>query len=166
MGRPMRRDDGTVTRSAATGEVRAHAQPTTLYMVKQLELAIRAQLDEVLRPASITPLQYTALTVLERRSDLSAAELARNAFVTDQSAADMIAVLEERGLAHRHPDSRDRRRRVIRLTEAGQALLDRVRPEVATVEDRMLAPLAPDEAAAFRRYVAICRGALSSAPPH
>ena len=155
-----------MTRSAAIEEVRAHAQPTTLYMVKQLELAIRAQLDEVLRPASVTPLQYTALTVLERRSDLSAAELARNAFVTDQSAAGMIAVLEERGLARRHPDPHDRRRRVVSLTEAGQALLDRVRGDVAAVEERMLAPLGPDEARAFRSYVAVCRGALSSAPPH
>lgn len=155
-----------MTRSAAIEEVRAHAQPTTLYMVKQLELAIRAQLDEVLRPASITPLQYTALTVLERRSDLSAAELARNAFVTDQSAAQMIAGLEERGLADRHPDPHDRRRRAVSLTEAGQALLDRLRDDVAAVEERMLAPLGPDEARAFRSAVAVCRGALSSAPPH
>jgi DNA-binding MarR family transcriptional regulator len=153
-----------VTRSAA--KVADRARPTTLYMVKQLELAIRAQLDEVLRPESITPLQYTALTVLERRSDLSAAELARNAFVTDQSAAGMIAVLEERGLARRHPDPHDRRRRAISLTEAGRVLLDRVRDDVAAVEERMLAPLRPDEAQAFRSAVAVCRSALSSAPPH
>ena len=155
-----------MTRPAATDDVRAHAKPTTLYMLKQLELAVRAQLDAVLRPESITPLQYTALTVLERRSDLSAAELARNAFVTDQSAADMIAVLEERGLARRHPDPRDRRRRVVRLTEAGQELLDRVRADVSAIEARMLSPLAEDEATAFRRYVAVCRGALADAPPH
>ena len=153
-----------MTRSAA--KVPGRARPTTLYMVKQLELAIRAQLDEVLRPESITPLQYTALTVLERRSDLSAAELARNAFVTDQSAAGMIAVLEERGLARRHPDPHDRRRRAISLTEAGRVLLDRVRDDVAAVEERMLAPLGPDEAQAFRSAVAVCRSALSSAPPH
>jgi DNA-binding MarR family transcriptional regulator len=137
-----------------------------LYLVKQLELAVRAQLDEVLRPASITPLQYTALTVLERRSDLSTAELARNAFVTDQSAADMIGVLEGRGLILRHPDAADRRRRVIRLTPEGEALLDHVRADVAAVEERMLSPLAADEAEDLRRYVAACRRALSSAPPH
>src|SRR3954463_11383941 len=98
-------------------------RPTLLYLVKQLELAVRAQLDEVLRPVAVTPLQYTALTVLERRSGLSTAELARNAFVTDQSAAGRIAVLEERGLLSRVPDDGDRRRRVLRLTDAGRALL-------------------------------------------
>src|SRR5947209_2363673 len=146
--------------------LRAHARPTLLYLVKQLELAVRAQLDEVLRPVSITTLQYTALTVLERRSDLSTAELARNSFVTDQSAADMVGVLEERGLVLRVPDPGDRRRRVLRLTDAGQAQLEKVRSDVEAVEERMLAPLAADEASAFRRYLAACRGALSSTPPH
>jgi len=137
-----------------------------LYLVKQLELSVRSRLDEVLRPVSITPLQYTALTVLERRSDLSTAELARNAFVTDQSAADMVGVLEDRGLILRHPDEADRRRRVIRLTPEGQELLDSVRADVAAVEEQMLSPLADDEAEDLRQYVVACRRALSSAPPH
>ena len=137
-----------------------------LYLVKQLELAVRSRPDEVLRPASVTPLQYTALTVLERRSDMSTAELARNAFVTDQSAADMVAVLEERDLVLRHPDPGDRRRRVLRLTPQGQKLLDRVRADVEAVEERMLSPLARDQADDLRRYVTACRAALSSSPPH
>jgi DNA-binding MarR family transcriptional regulator len=137
-----------------------------LYMVKQLELAVRAQLDEALRPVSITTLQYTAMTVLERRSDLSTAQLARNAFVTDQSAADMVGALEDRGLVSRLPDPADRRRRVLRLTEAGKELLDQVRGDVQAIEARMLSPLASTEAEEFRRYVTLCRGALSSAPPH
>jgi DNA-binding MarR family transcriptional regulator len=155
-----------VTDPAASGDVRATARPSLLYLVKQLELAVRSRLDEVLRPVSITPSQYTALTVLERRSDLSTAELARNAFVTDQSAADMIGVLESRGLVLRHPDPGDRRRRVLRLTTEGRELLDHVRADVDAVEERMLAPLAADEVDALRRYVAACRSALSSSPPH
>ena len=141
-------------------------RPTMLYLVKQLELAVRAQLDEVLRPVAVTPLQYTALTVLERRSGLSTAELARNAFVTDQSAADMVGVLEERGLLLRAPDDGDRRRRVLRLTDAGRALLDQVRADVEEVERRMLAPLDAGEAEQLRSYVAACRGALGGTPPH
>jgi DNA-binding MarR family transcriptional regulator len=147
-------------------DVGSPAGPTLLYLVKQLELAIRAQLDEVLRPASITPPQYTALTVLERRSDLSTAQLARNAFVTDQSAADMVGTLEERGLITRVPDPGDRRRRVLRLTDAGRTLLESLRDGVADVEARMLAPLEPAEAGDLRRFVTVCRGALASTPPH
>jgi DNA-binding MarR family transcriptional regulator len=137
-----------------------------LYLVKQLELAVRAQLDEVLRPVSITPLQYTALTILERRTGLSTAELARNSFVTDQSAADMVGVLEERGLIVRAPDTADRRRRVLRLTDTGQALLDQVRGDVRSAEERMLSALTHEEAQDLRRYVIACHGALAKEPPH
>jgi DNA-binding MarR family transcriptional regulator len=136
------------------------SRPSTLYLVKQLEQVVRARLDEVLRPAAITPLQYTALTVLERHADLSTAELARNSFVTDQSAADMIASLEDRGLLRRVVDTRDRRRRVLRLTERGRELLDRYRDEVHRLESRMVAPLTPVQVDDLRRYVAVCRAAL------
>lgn len=155
-----------MTRTATAPEGRLTGGPTLLYLVKQLELAIRAQLDEVLRPVAITPVQYTALTVLERRADLSTAELARNAFVTDQSAAEMVGVLDERGLLARRPDPADRRRRVLRLTSSGQELLDRVRGDVAAVEERMLSALSPGEAEDLRRSVVACRGALAGAPPH
>ena len=140
--------------------------PTMLYLVKQLELAVRAQLDDVLRPTGITPLQYTALSVLERRSDLSTAELARNAFVTDQSASDMVSSLEDRGLILRHADAADRRRRVLRLTDAGKAFLEETRPGVEGVEAQMLASLTSAEGASFRRFLTTCRAALASTPPH
>lgn len=140
--------------------------PTLLYLIKQLELAVRSRLDEMLRPASITPLQYTALTVLERRSDLSTAALARNSFVTDQSAADMVTVLEERGLLERRTDPADRRRRVLRLTSSGRELLDAVREDVASVEARMLAPLNLAQADDLRQYITACRSALAERPPH
>ena len=95
-----------------------------LYLVKQVELAVRSHLDNLLRPAGLTALQYTALTVLERHSDMSAAQLARNSFVTAQSMADMIIALEGRGLIERHRDQADRRRLVVALTTAGRELLD------------------------------------------
>jgi DNA-binding MarR family transcriptional regulator len=137
-----------------------------LYLVKQLELAVRARLDEVLRPVALTPLQYTALTVLERRSGLTTAELARNSFVTDQAMADMVIALEKRGFLARDGDPRDRRRRVIRLTGPGEEVLARVRDDVAALEQRMLADLDSRAAARFREYVIACHAALADRPSH
>lgn len=142
------------------------AGPGLLYLVKQLELAVRARLDEVLRPVALTPLQYTALTVLERRSGLTTAELARNSFVTDQAMADMVVALERRGLIAREGDPRDRRRRVIGLTGPGQELLDRVRDEVTALEHRMVSQLDQRDAARFRAYVVACHAALADRPSH
>ncbi len=71
----------------------AAAQPSLLYVLKQLELAVRSHLDEIFRPIGMSALQYTALTVLERHPNLSSAQLARNSFVTAQSMADMVTTL-------------------------------------------------------------------------
>ena len=48
----------------------AAPQPMLLYLVKQVELAVRSHLDNLLRSAGLTALQYTALTVLERHPDM------------------------------------------------------------------------------------------------
>ena len=87
--------------AAARAAAPAGSEPMLLYLVKQVELAVRSHLDNLLRPAGLTALQYTALTVLERHPDMSAAQLARNSFVTAQSMADMITALEGRGLIER-----------------------------------------------------------------
>jgi DNA-binding MarR family transcriptional regulator len=78
-----------------------------LYTVKQVELAVRSHLDDLLRPASITALQYTALTVRDGRDGrdgLTLIELAHNSFVKVPSMADLLRPLHVRGLISRRPD--------------------------------------------------------------
>jgi DNA-binding MarR family transcriptional regulator len=140
----------------------AGTEPMLLYLVKQVELAVRSHLDNLLRPAGLTALQYTALTVLERHPDMSAAQLARNSFVTAQSMADMITALEGRGLIQRHRDQADRRRLVVALTSAGRELLDDYRDQVAALENRMLAGLCSEEISQLRRSLHACHASLSS----
>ena len=122
--------------------------------MKQVELAVRAGLDDLARPEGLTALQYTALTVLERHPDLTGAHLARHSFVTGQSMADMVTALLDRGLIERHRDPADRRRLVIALTADGRRLLRRMRPRVAALQDRMLSLLSER---AGRRTAALAR---------
>ena len=140
------------------------AGPSLLYAVKQVELAVRAHLDDLLRPFGTTALQYTALTVLARRDGLTSAELARNAFVTPQSMGDLVTALERRDLVTRHRDPRHARRLLISLTPAGQELLTRVEAQVRALEVRMLAGLTADERADLRDYLNRCRSALADGP--
>lgn len=142
-------------------EARPGSEPTLLYVMKQVELAVRARLDEIFRPIGMTALQYTALTVLEHRPGLSSAQLARNSFVTSQTMADMVATLEQHGLVERYRDTRDRRRLVVALTGKGHDLLDRYRAEVAVLEEQMLAGLTAGQAAELRHSLAVCRANLS-----
>jgi DNA-binding MarR family transcriptional regulator len=136
-----------------------------LYLVKQVELAIRARLDDIFRPIGLTALQYTALTVLERHDNMSSAQLARHSFVTAQSMADMIAALEAHRLIVRHRDESDRRRLVVALTADGRALLDRYRDEVQALEDSMLAGLPGEQVTALRAALNTCHANLAALPP-
>ncbi|MGW6690213.1 MarR family winged helix-turn-helix transcriptional regulator [Streptomyces sp. NPDC054961] len=122
-----------------------------LYLVKRTELAVRARLEELVRPAGITALQYTALTVLDRHDGISAAQLARDSFVTAQTMADMVRALESRGLIRREPNPGNRRERLVLLTEAGKGLLDEYARPARALEERMVAELTPEEADGFRR---------------
>jgi DNA-binding MarR family transcriptional regulator len=138
------------------------APPTLLYLMKQVELAVRARLDELVRPAGLTALQYTALTVLERHPDLTSAHLARNSFVTSQSMADMVTSLRARGLIDRHQDPGDGRRLVLSLTEDGRRLLDGYRQAVEDLEAEMLRDLSADQAGELRASLLSCREALKT----
>lgn len=151
-----------MTRATRDEGNRADRSPTLLYLMKQVELAVRARLEEIARPAGLTALQYTALTVLERHPDLTSAHLARLSFVTAQSMADMVTALLDRELIERHRDPADRRRLVIALTPAGQQVLDDLRPQVADLETEMLSGMSAADARQLRHAVGLCREALAS----
>ncbi|MDI6103463.1 MarR family transcriptional regulator [Actinoplanes sp. NEAU-A12] len=135
--------------------------PSLLYLVKQLELAVRARLDEVVRGHGVTALQYTALTVLERHDGLSAAQLARDSFVTAQSIADMVRTLETRGLIRRERNTENRRELLIHLTGEGRALLAAVDGPVRDLEARMITKLTDAQSAGFRHSLTTAWQSLS-----
>ncbi|QCD59892.1 MarR family winged helix-turn-helix transcriptional regulator [Streptomyces hawaiiensis] len=137
------------------------APPSLLYMVKQVELVVRSHLDELVRPSGITALQYTALTVLERHDGLSAAQLARDSFVTAQSIADLVRSLERRGLVRRERNPRNRRELLILLTEDGREMLARHAGPVRELEERMVRDLTAHQTEQFREALARAWHALS-----
>ncbi|MPY57364.1 MarR family winged helix-turn-helix transcriptional regulator [Streptomyces spongiae] len=137
------------------------APPNLLYMVKQVELVVRSHLDELVKPAGITALQYTSLTVLERHDGLSAAQLARDSFVTAQSIADLVRSLENRGLVRRERNPRNRRELLILLTEEGRELLARFEEPVRDLEERMVKGLTAHQADQFRQALSKAWQALS-----
>lgn len=132
-----------------------------LYAVKRVELAVRAHLDDLLKPSGVTALQYTALTVLERHEGLPAAQLARDSFVTAQSMADIVRALESRGLIHRERNPRNRRELLIHLSDTGRRFLADHADDVAALEERMVSKLTTRQVDQFRAALADAWHALS-----
>ena len=61
----------------------------------------------------------------------------------------LVFRLEQQGLIERAVNGDDRRARVLRLTSAGKALHDRVRPKTEIAQKRILAALSPVEQRSF-----------------
>jgi len=137
------------------------APPSLLYMIKQVELVVRSHLEELVRPAGVTALQYTSLTVLERHDGLSAAQLARDSFVTAQSMADLVRSLENRGLVRRERNPDNRRERLILLTDSARELLANYAEPVRELEERMVRELTAHQSRQFRQALSKAWHALS-----
>jgi len=132
----------------------AHAAPRLTYLVKQLELAVRGEVNRAARPFGLTALQYTALSVLARHAGLSSAQLARRSFVTPQAANEIVALLEQRGMIERAEDPQNRRILRTSLTPLGEKVLRACDEEIDAIEARMTSGLAETDADHVRAALA------------
>jgi len=138
---------------------------TMLYVIKQVELAVRQALDDVVAAADLTTMQYTALTVLERHPGITSADLARNSFVRAQSMAEMVTYLLGRGVVTRQRDETNRKQYLLSLTPEGQQVLDGLYDAVADLEARMLEGFDIGQTEILRTYLVRCRHSLSGHAP-
>src|SRR5699024_5310098 len=107
----------------------------------------------------ITPVQFAALFALRQRKSLDQATLSALIGYDRATIGGVIDRLEAKRWVVREAGRADRRTKLVSLTPAGAATLRRVGREVASVQDALMAPLAPAERATFAR---LCRKLLDS----
>jgi DNA-binding MarR family transcriptional regulator len=134
----------------ASGASDESGSPTLLYLVGRIDRVVRRHIHDAVKGHGLSVNQYTTLSVLDRRSGLSNAQLARRALVSPQSMNEVLLTLERRGLVRRraHPDHG----RILqaRLTAKGRRLLAACDAGVREVEARMIGDLTPSDQAALR----------------
>ena len=86
-----------MTEAALLHEPAHQPDPRVSYVVARLERALRAEINERVKPHGLTTLQYTTLSILERGGELSNAQLARRAYMTPQSMSEVLDALEKKG---------------------------------------------------------------------
>src|SRR5215468_48346 len=121
----------------------SHRMPSFLsYLLRQICLGIMA---EVLGPADLRPVEYATLTTLDAEPGIDQVHLAARIACDKMSTSQLVERLEKRGLISRRTDPADRRARVLHLTPKGLALRRRLQPAALAAQDRILAPLRPEE---------------------
>jgi DNA-binding MarR family transcriptional regulator len=131
---------------ARPAEADTHAEPRISYVIARLERAVRQGINELVKPYGLTTLQYTTLSVLGRRGELSNAQLARRAYMTPQSMSEVIEALEQKGLIERSPSPNHRRVYPAALTKKGRKVLRECDAVVDEFEHKMLAGLTERQA--------------------
>jgi DNA-binding MarR family transcriptional regulator len=121
------------------------------YLLKEASSALRAAMEEVLRPLGMSVTHYSCLELLAQRPGLSNSELARGAFVTRQTMNVLLQALERDGYVTRPAEAAVGKVLPTRLTARGRKSLEKASAAVRSVEARMLAGLTEtDQSAAFR----------------
>ncbi|MGC0335325.1 MarR family winged helix-turn-helix transcriptional regulator [Streptomyces sp. SLBN-8D4] len=121
------------------------------YLLKEASSALRAAMEEVLRPLGMSVTHYSCLELLAQRPGLSNSELARGAFVTRQTMNVLLQALERDGYVTRPAEAPVGKVLPTRLTSRGRRSLGKASAAVRSVEARMLAGLNDTEQSeAFR----------------
>lgn len=113
-------------------------------------------------PHGLTVPQYTAMSILLRRSGLSNSQLARRSYVTPQSMNAVIASLEERGLIRRVRSRDHAWVRRTELTARGRRLLARCDAEIEAFERQMLSVLTDRQRTAFTEALSLVARQIES----
>jgi DNA-binding MarR family transcriptional regulator len=146
--------------------VGASIEPRISYVIARLERAVRAAINERVRPHGMTTLQYTTLSVLGSRGQpLSNAQLARRAYMTPQSMNEVIDALERKGLIQRNPHPNHRRVFPAELTAKGRRVLAACDAAVEEMEREMLRDLSPSEREALLDSLKRCVRAMHAGFP-
>jgi DNA-binding MarR family transcriptional regulator len=120
------------------------------YLLKHAQLRMAELNAEALAPYGIDGRELAVLLVLAGREPASQQQAAQRLGIDRTTMVAMLDKLEGKGLVARHPDTDDRRRNVVELTDTGQDTLRRAATASDEAERALLAPLSPQAAQQLR----------------
>jgi DNA-binding MarR family transcriptional regulator len=128
--------------------------PRTIYLIKRLETLIRLRLEAALQDVTLTPGQYTTLSVVNV-GPVSSADLARRVGITPQSMSEVISTLERKGLITRTVRGDNRRIADVALTALGETVLREAEERVDVVERDLFREVSPQEVSILRETLEV-----------
>lgn len=94
---------------------------------------------------NLTATQWAAMSKLAEQGACSQNQLGRLTAMDVATIKGVIDRLTARGLTETGPDSQDRRRLLVKLSRAGQAIVEKATPDALGITEETLAPLNPKE---------------------
>ena len=115
------------------------------YLLNQVVISMRRQIEQAMTEHDLTASQWFPLWKLRREGPATAQELARDMDIDAGAMTRLIDRLAAKGLLQRLRSDTDRRRVVLTLTAAGEAVADHVPQVLADVNNAYLRDFSRDE---------------------
>jgi DNA-binding MarR family transcriptional regulator len=131
----------------------ADLRSSTGYLLARLGAESRRRWARMLADHGLTPHHFGMLMTLDQLGVTHQRRLSELVGIDPRNAVPVIDLLHRRGLIQRTDDPADRRRRAIRLTPAGQRLLNDMRKAADAIEHDMLKDLDDHQQAILHRLL-------------
>ncbi|MCB8838310.1 MarR family winged helix-turn-helix transcriptional regulator [Aurantimonas sp. VKM B-3413] len=123
------------------------------FLIRRLHQIHVALFAEECAGENITPVQFSILTALEEMGGCEQTTLALTVGLDRTNIADVLDRLQKRGLVRRRVAPKDRRRKLVALTDVGVATLSRIKAAAAAAHDRTVKALPPEDRQRFLDYL-------------
>jgi DNA-binding MarR family transcriptional regulator len=104
-------------------------------LLKRLSTLLYQNLDAKLKPYGLARTQYSVLRNVQQAGDLPTSELVSILQVEPATLSGLIDTLEAKGLVIRVEHAEDKRRKDVRLTDAGRKVVETIPPPGPLLED-------------------------------
>lgn len=119
------------------------------HLIRRLQQIHAALFAEECAAHGLTSVQFAALTAIGENPGIDATRLSAIIAFDRSTIGDVLERLEGKGWIARSPSAADKRVKLLKLTAAGQRVLDAVGPAVQRVQVGILDPLAEADRARF-----------------
>jgi DNA-binding MarR family transcriptional regulator len=116
------------------------------------QIAVSIFLEEC-AAIDMTPVQYAALIAVRDNPGIDATRLSALVAFDRSTLGNVLERLESKGLILRVGDKDDKRIKILRLSPKGVTALEEVEPLVRRAQERILAPLDPEDRDIFMRML-------------
>lgn len=115
------------------------------HLIRRAQQIATALFTDECAAFDLTSVQYAALCAIRANPQVDATRLSSLIAFDRSTIGDVLERLEAKGWIVRTASTQDRRIKLVRLSPAGLNLLHQVGPAVRRVQERLLAPLAPED---------------------
>lgn len=116
------------------------------------QIAVSIFLEEC-APTDLTPVQYAAMVAVRDNPGIDATRLSALIAFDRSTLGNVLERMEGKGYIQRVAHAEDRRIKLLALSDKGEAVLDGVETRVLKAQERILAPLAPEDRETFMRML-------------